>query len=77
VKDQIGGRTSAVDIEQALMTMARGFETGQVRHKIYHFCGAPACSWAEFARDIFAQSGGRAVLTPVRSKDYLTAVPRP
>ena len=74
VADQIGGPTAAGDIAAALLTMARAFAEGRGASGIYHFAGAPDVSWADFAREIFAQ----ARMTGVRVEDIpTTAYPTP
>ena len=57
VGDQRGGPTAASDIAAALWTMAGAWTAGEGRPGIFHFAGAPAVSWAEFAEAIFARSG--------------------
>ncbi|MGB7318914.1 MAG: dTDP-4-dehydrorhamnose reductase, partial [Planktotalea sp.] len=57
VADQIGGPTCARDIAAALMGMAEQLQSDPSKSGTYHFAGAPDVSWADFAREIFAQSG--------------------
>ncbi len=54
VADQRGGPTPAADIAAALLTIARAFQAGQGTSGVFHFAGAPPCSWADFAEAIFA-----------------------
>ena len=77
VGDQIGGPTSADDIAKALLTMARAFHAGQGTRGIYHFTGAPDVSWADFAREIFAQADITCAVTPIPTSDYPTPATRP
>lgn len=77
VGDQIGGPTAADDIANALLTMARAFTDGRGTTGIYHFAGAPDCSWADFATEIFAQSGITCTVTPIPTTDYPTPAARP
>ena len=73
VSDQVGGPTSAARIAEALMTIA-----GQSGPSgIYHFAGAPPVSWADFAREIFAQSGLAATVGDIPSSAYPTPAKRP
>jgi dTDP-4-dehydrorhamnose reductase len=57
VGDQRGGPTPARDIAAALWTIAAARVAGSGAPGVYHFSGAPAVCWAEFAEAIFARSG--------------------
>lgn len=76
VGDQVGGPTPAADLAWALEVMAAAMVAG---HKggVYHFAGAPHVSWADFAREIFAQSQKSVEVTSVASSDYPNAAARP
>ena len=76
VSDQIGGPTVASDIAVALLTMARAMCRGQ-SGGLYHFSGVPEVSWADFAREIFAQSGKNVMVEDIPSANYLTPARRP
>ena len=43
----------------------------------YHFSGAPDVSWADFAREIFAQSGFSPEVADIPTSDYPTPAKRP
>lgn len=83
VDDQVGGPTAAGDIAAALVTMADAFRAGDGHRDrngaagIYHFAGAPDVSWADFAREIFAQAGRDVAVTGIPSADYPTPAARP
>jgi dTDP-4-dehydrorhamnose reductase len=77
VADQIGGPTSAADIAAALITMARAFHAGQGTTGTYHFSGTPDVSWANFAREIFAQSGLSCQVEDIPTSAYPTPARRP
>ena len=77
VADQIGGPTAAADIAAALLTMARAFQAGQGTSGTYHFSGAPDVSWADFAREIFAQSGLTCQVQDIPTSAYPTPARRP
>lgn len=77
VADQVGGPTSAADIAAALLTMARAFHAGQGTTGTYHFSGTPDVSWADFAREIFAQSGLSARVEDIPTSAYPTPAQRP
>lgn len=77
VADQLGTPTSALDIADAIMVVARSGERG-----LFHFsaAGGPA-SWADFAAEIFllsAERGGPvARVKKITTADYPTAAKRP
>lgn len=77
VADQIGGPTSAGAIAGALLEMADQFVAGAGTSGIYHFAGAPAISWAGFAREIFAQAGMDVMVNDIASSAYPTPAKRP
>lgn len=77
VSDQIGGPTSADDIAVALIQMAHQFANGHQASGIWHFSGAPDCSWADFASAIFEEAGLNVVVQPILTKDYPTPATRP
>ncbi len=81
VADQIGGPTVAGDVAAVCHTLARRLsdaaQTGQSAGGIYHFAGAPDVSWADFAREIFAQSGLPCRVEDIASADYPTPAERP
>jgi dTDP-4-dehydrorhamnose reductase len=76
VGDQIGGPTPAVSIADACITAARalrdGGETG-----LFHFQGAPAVSWADFARAIFKAGDLSVEVVDIPTSDYPTPAKRP
>ncbi len=77
VADQIGGPTSAREIANACHHIAE--QLGDAPHQggTYHFSGAPDCSWADFARGIFALSGMTCKVTDIPSSQYPTPAVRP
>lgn len=77
VADQVGGPTAAADIAAALLTMARAFHVGQATTGTYHFSGTPDVSWADFAREIFAQSGLTCRVEDISTSAYPTPAQRP
>lgn len=77
VADQIGGPTSAADIAAALLTMARAFHAGHGTNGTYHFSGAPDVSWADFAREIFAQASLPCLVEDIPTSAYPTPARRP
>lgn len=84
VSDQIGGPTAAASIAQALWQIAQQYQrNGSCTWGIYHFSGAPTCSWYDFAQEIFAQAvelqliSKAPTLKAIASSDYPTAAQRP
>ena len=55
VADQVGGPTPAADIAQACLEIAGQLIADPGKSGTYHFSGGPDVSWADFAREIFAQ----------------------
>ncbi len=76
VEDQIGGPTPAADIATALLTMGRAMVAGHAGG-LYHFSGAPDASWADFAREIFAQAGRATGVTGIPTSGFPTPAVRP
>lgn len=76
VGDQIGGPTAANDIAACLLAMAEKMVAGQ-SGGTYHFSGAPDASWADFAREIFAQANLAVQVTGIPTAQYPTPAARP
>lgn len=77
VADQIGGPTAAREIARACHHMAEQLIDAPHQSGTYHFSGAPNCSWADFARGIFALSGLDCTVTDIASSQYPTPAVRP
>ena len=83
VNDQRGCPTAAVDIADMLLALAeRYFEEQTLAWGTFHYCGAPATTWFEFARAIFEYAGGlglpiAATVEPITTADYPTPAARP
>ena len=75
VDDQIGGPTPAADIAEALLKMAN--PKNPAPPGTYHFSGAPDTSWADFAREIFAQAEMKTGVIDIPSSEYKTLAKRP
>lgn len=76
VADQIGGPTPAAAIAEALATAARAMLAG-APGGTHHFSGAPDCSWADFAREIMAQSALPCTVQDIATSAYPTPARRP
>jgi dTDP-4-dehydrorhamnose reductase len=73
VDDQVGCPTYTGHLAEALVDLAGGRLTGVV-----HVAGAGACSWYEFAAEIFRQAGKDDVeLRPCTTAEFPRPAPRP
>ncbi|MBO9399477.1 dTDP-4-dehydrorhamnose reductase [Shimia sp. R9_3] len=77
VADQIGGPTSAAHIAQSCLTVARTLAAQPEQSGTYHLSGGPDVSWADFAREIFAQAGLSCAVEDIPSSAYPTPAARP
>lgn len=84
VADQRGCPTSAASIAKILWQLVEKYQQqGSLLWGIYNFTNSPACTWYEFAVEIFKQAKERGLLenTPsiksITSDDYPTPAKRP
>lgn len=84
VDDQLGCPTSANSIAAALWSLSASYlAQGSLPWGIYHFSGQPACSWHEFAMEIFRQTVELGLLRhaprvrPITTAEYPTPAIRP
>lgn len=77
VADQIGGPTPARDIAKACVEIVRQLEKDPNKAGTYHFSGTPDVSWADFAREIFAQAGKDMGVEDIPASAYPTPAARP
>jgi dTDP-4-dehydrorhamnose reductase len=77
VSDQIGGPTGAREIAAACHSVALQLTADSRKSGIYHFAGSPDCSWADFARAIFARAGLNCQVSDIPSSQYPTPAARP
>lgn len=77
VADQIGGPTPAADIADLCLAAARTLADDPSKTGTYHISGGPDVSWADFAREIFAQSGITCDVADIPTTDYPTPAARP
>jgi dTDP-4-dehydrorhamnose reductase len=83
VADQRGNPTSALDIADGVMAVAKNLAQGdEAKHRgIFHMTAAGEASWADFATAVFAISsaaGGPSItVQPIATADYPTAARRP
>ncbi|MYM55844.1 dTDP-4-dehydrorhamnose reductase [Thalassovita mangrovi] len=77
VADQVGGPTCAADIARACLDIAHQLAADAGKSGVYHFSGGPDVSWANFAREIFAQAGLAPEVVDIPGSDYPTPAQRP
>jgi dTDP-4-dehydrorhamnose reductase len=84
VADQHGGPTSAGSIADTLWALALIFQQeGRLGWGVYHYSGVPACSWHDFASEIFTQAVSLGLLEKspelkaIATADYPTPAKRP
>lgn len=73
---QVGGPTPAADIAAACVSIAGQLRAG-APSGIHHFAGAPAVSWADFARAVFVQAGRDVTVTDIPTSGFPTPAARP
>lgn len=72
VNDQIGSPTCTIDLAAAIIELIQTDHYG-----LYHGTCEGFCSWYDFAKEIFAQSGIDIQVDPVTSEEYPSDTPRP
>lgn len=72
VHDQIGSPTYTVDLSGFLAELIQ-----TERYGIYHASNSGSCSWYEFARAIFEESGISVQLEPCTTEQFPRPAPRP
>ncbi len=77
VGDQIGGPTPATDIASACVSIAKQLRSSPEKSGVYHFTGEADVSWADFAREIFRQSGKNVSVEDISTSSYPTPAQRP
>jgi len=84
VSDQLGSPTQAGSIASVLLTLAsRYVREGRLAWGLYHYSGRPACSWYDFAVEIFRQGEALGLLarqpqvSPIMTAQYPTPARRP
>ncbi|MEM6388376.1 MAG: dTDP-4-dehydrorhamnose reductase [Pseudomonadota bacterium] len=77
VADQVGGPTPAAAIADLCLTAAAQLLEDPGKSGTYHLSGGPNVSWADFAREIFAQAGFGCEVVDIPSSDYPTPARRP
>lgn len=74
VNDQIGKPTHALDLAQAVITIALSEST---QYGIYHFANTGSTTWYEFAKKIFEINGLTPRVFPIASDEFAAPAKRP
>lgn len=77
VNDQFGAPTAARDIAATCFAVATALHEGRGRSGIYHYAALPDTTWADFAREIFAQAGLPTVVEGIATSQFPTPAHRP
>ena len=77
VADQIGGPTPAKDIAKACLQIVEQLKQDPSKSGTYHFSGTEDVSWADFATEIFQQTGRSMNVLPIPTSEYPTPAVRP
>lgn len=72
VEDQIGSPTYTVDLCHFILELI-----GSEKYGIYHASNSGSCSWFEFAKAIFADSGYTTQVEPCTTDEFPRPAPRP
>ena len=79
VVDQVGSPTYAIDLANTILNIISKVdkETKPFKPGIYHYCNEGVCSWYDFTINIHLMMGIECNVSPIESKEYPTAAPRP
>lgn len=83
VADQVGNPTSALDIADGIIAIARNLvaDRSDALRGVFHMAGRDEASWADFAEGIFEQSAARggpvASVARITTDEFPTPAPRP
>jgi dTDP-4-dehydrorhamnose reductase len=72
VDDQVGSPTFTGHLAEALLRLAGGEDYG-----VHHLAASGACSWFEFAREIFERAGRDVRVEPCATEELKRPAPRP
>ncbi|MFD1848650.1 dTDP-4-dehydrorhamnose reductase [Oceanobacillus bengalensis] len=72
VGDQFGSPTYTYDLAKLLIEMIQSEKYG-----VYHASNEGYCSWADFAEEIFKQSGKNVTVNAISTEEYPTRAKRP
>jgi len=72
VSDQVGAPTYTKDLAEFIVDLVQTNDYGT-----YHGVNEGFCSWYEFAKSIFNESGIKIIINPITTQDYSTKAKRP
>jgi dTDP-4-dehydrorhamnose reductase len=79
VFDQVGTPTLADDLANTILSIIEKVIKGEKQFTpgVYHFSNEGVCSWYDFTKAIFHETGISCNVLPVESDQFPTAAPRP
>ncbi|WP_291859869.1 dTDP-4-dehydrorhamnose reductase [Marinilabilia sp.] len=79
VFDQVGTPTLADDLAEAILTILKKIISGEKEFTpgVFHFSNEGVCSWFDFSKAIFYESGISCKVVPVESDQFPTPASRP
>lgn len=76
VYDQIGTPTYAEDLAKVILQFVD--KADHIKEvEVFHYSNEGLCSWFDFAHEIIRQSGTKAKVLPIETKELKLAAPRP
>ncbi|MBK7914213.1 MAG: dTDP-4-dehydrorhamnose reductase [Saprospiraceae bacterium] len=75
VDDQIGSPTYAADLAEVIIKII--LSPSKKIEGIYHYCNEGACSWYEFAQEIFSHLNLNVSLKAISTNEFGALAPRP
>ncbi|MBT8189522.1 MAG: dTDP-4-dehydrorhamnose reductase [Bacteroidia bacterium] len=72
VSDQLGAPTYAMDLADIALKLTDNYKAG-----IYNYANGGQTNWADFAREIFRQSGITCEVSNISTEEFGAAAPRP
>ena len=79
VSDQIFSPTNASDLAEAILTIinTEKFKSKTKKTQIYQYCSNNACSWFDFANEIFRLSNNSIKVNPIKLHNYPAVANKP
>lgn len=79
VADQYGNPTSALDLADAILVVARRWKTGDRTGlgQTYHLAGTGIASWYDLAATVQQEAGNATKVVPIATADWPTSATRP
>jgi len=77
VNDQHGSPTLTIDLAKASIELVGNMNGEKYPFGIYHLTNSGACTWYEYALEIFTHKNVDISVTPVTSDEFPRPAPRP